>query len=107
MAGRRRREGMRVITRIAGKVSELKMPDEPVRQKITSMLAGTTVGTIVVGLLPLNGLAVGAFLLFGSVLLSALFRQKAGLVGLGVAMLLWMQVFAPRFAIDGPMPAGT
>ncbi|MFI5258497.1 MAG: hypothetical protein ACHQ01_02630 [Candidatus Limnocylindrales bacterium] len=76
--------------------------------ELRAVLAGLAVGTIVVFLIPASeGWVALVAVLVGSALLSALVRRKVALLGVGLAFLLWMEATASRFAIAGPMPAGS
>jgi hypothetical protein len=82
--------------------------DGSVAQRIGSVLAGLTVGTLVVWLLPFgDGWPSLIVLVVGGALLGAVFRQWVGLAGVGLALFVWIQTLWPRFGIDGPEPAGS
>lgn len=107
-------EGKRVNQRLGGRFGRtirraavtFLRPDSP-WQKVSSVFAGITIGTVVVWLTPApDSRLAPAGLLVGGLVLGAVFRQWVGLAGLGLSLFLWMQAIETRFGVQGPMPAG-
>ena len=103
-----------MISRIGGSVGRLVqlsagvLAEWSVALRIAAFLAGVTVGTVVVWLTPASqGWVALIGLLVGGALLGAVFRQWVGLIGVGLALFLWIEALQPRFGVDGPMPAGS